>query len=186
MWRAPEDVVDKAKINTTAEDKRDFGKWKMMSGQTREKLGMRADAAPWTRTAKLTGLQQTPRMLDVIDCCWQHSRVRAGVDVPPDQVKRGLWCDPSQSVHRLPVSYSVPSLCQKTLPYSFERDVCLSGRDVLNLQGFPSCASVAPPHAFSDKELRSLAGEAFFLPSASSIIYPFYLNPKAPWWQETS
>jgi hypothetical protein len=129
------------------------------------------------------GLPKTDRMGDVVDVCWQARRIQLGSAVGPDIAKIGLWCDPSQGVNRLPMRLHPPTLCQGTLPYSYEYDCVLSGQDALALQGFPDPFSCAPPHEFVDQEVRSLAGEAFFLPSCMSVVYAYYLNPSAPWWR---
>ena len=99
----------------------------------------------------------------------------------PDDVRRDLWADPSQGVQRALTRRTPPTLCQTSMPYSFEHDCLLSGHDCLALQGIPDPFVCAPLHEFSDREARSLAGEAFFLPSAMSVILPYYLNPQAPW-----
>lgn len=161
----------------------EFPKWRQLSGQQREKLQMSVSAAPWTGQPgiKLAGLSHCPRMLDVLDCAWEACLRKAGDSTPHAEVRKGLWCDPSQAVQRLPFSYTPPSLCKKSLPYSFERDVCLSGRDAMALQGMPFPACIAPSPEFADRECRALAGEAFFLPHMLTVAYVYYLNPQAPW-----
>ena len=147
---------------------------------------MPAHAKPWSeqRGIKFHGLGKSARVLDCIDVCWQHRRNQLGPNVLPEQARLGLWCNPSQAVQRKPVTSSPPLLCQGTFPYSYEKDVCLSGRDALVCQGFPKDPGMAPLHAFSDSEVRSLAGEAYFLPSMLSVAYPYFLNAKGTWWNK--
>ncbi len=129
----------------------------------------------------LCGLPACPRFRDFLDVCWQAQRHRLGVHVPPEQARIGLWADPSQGVQRALVRHKPPTICQSSMPYSFEKDVMLSAHDLLALQGFPEPFRAAPPSEFVDSELRSLGGEAFFLPSAMTIVLAYYLNPSAPW-----
>jgi len=75
-------------------------------------------------------------------------------------------------------------LAQRTRPYSYEHDVLLSGRDNMALQGFPKGPEFTPAHLFQDDEVRSLAGESYFLPVMGVLVYTYYLNPQGTWWQK--
>jgi hypothetical protein len=155
-------------------------RWELDSNNIRASLGMTSAAQPWTKGAKLAGVPKgSKRVLDCIDVCYQAARNQCG-HVPLDTAS--LWCDPSQSCKRKPLSYKCPLLTQRNLPYSFEFDTALSGRDALRLQGFPAEGHIAPPHLLTDSEARSLAGESFYLPTISTITYAYYLNSRGPWW----
>ena len=98
-----------------------------------------------------------------------------------------FWADPSQMVGRKPWSVGMlRCLTQASWSYTFEHDFVLSGYDELRLQGVPlDCAPQGHGTvSFSDANLRSLAGEAFFCPVATAVVYGFYLNPFAAWWSE--
>ena len=146
-------------------------------------------ATPWTSRdgIRLIGVPKAKRVLDCLDICWQTRRQQLGKQHPPDVVKQGLWGNPSQSVLRVPISAGKPPLlCQKTIPYSYEHDQCLSGRDFLSLQGMPQSPLISPVTQLADAELRSLGGEAYFLPSAMSVLTAYYLNPLGPWWTDVA
>jgi hypothetical protein len=164
--------------------KRGLKEWHHHSNKKREFLQIASDAKPWTgqQGTKLLGLPACARIRDVVDVVWAHRRSQLGVNTPPHIAKKDLWVNPTQAVQRMPMSLNVPLLCQRTLPYSYEHDMCLSGADALRLQGFPSHPSIAPSHVLNDRELRSLAGEAFFLPDLACIVASYWLNPYGPWW----
>ena len=154
----------------------------MHSQRKRSELSLARGARPWTETAKLTGLTNCRRVSDVIDCGWALRRKQLGADVPPEVVKQDLWANPSQAVQRNPISTKMPLLCQGTIPYSYNEDTCLSGRDVLCCQGYPKGPQFTPEHILNDKDCRSIAGEAFFLPDFACVTEAYWLNPKGPWW----
>jgi hypothetical protein len=169
----------------TLSDTRKYKNWEKDSAVARAAAKMQQYSKPWTSKHCLHGVPDLPRMRDVIDVAWQKTRTKVGLGETEDFVKQGLWCDPSQGVARNSgsVSYKMPLLTQSNLPYSFEMDACISGRDALILQGFPSETSTTPPH-LKDADLRSLAGESFFLPSMAMLTHAYYLNHRGAWWRK--
>jgi hypothetical protein len=173
-------LQDSGKRMTNQQDK----VWRKKSAAMREQFAMTQDCKPWTQMAgvQLTGVGQCQRAHDLIDICWEARRNQIGHAQGVEAAKHSLWADISQAVQRLPFRQFVPCLCQTTVPYSYSRDTVLSGHDALALMGVPDAHHAAPAHEFSQAELRGLAGEAFFLPTAMSVVLPYYLNPHAPWW----
>ena len=183
--RAQETVDDDDEGDGTLGNKRLMTEWGRHSKELRVALQLPFSAKPWTgrKDVTLHGVRRIPRDLDCIDICWAHMRKKLGPDIVPEDVRKDLFVNATQSVKRLPVTKGVPLLCQRTTPYSYEYDTVLSGRDCLSLQGFPTAPSVAPPHKFEDHDIRALAGESHFLPVMGSLVYAYWLNPLAPWWK---
>ena len=168
--------------------KGEVAEWCHHSTRMREELVMSSKAAPWTSREnkfdhKLHGLSICPRVRDCLNIMWAFRRHQIGYDVLPAEVRKEMWCNPSQGVQRKPISHGPPCFLQNTTPYSYEYDVCLSGFDMLRCMGFPGHPGVAPEHIFKDADLRSLAGEAFFLPCMTVLACAYYCNPSAPWWK---
>lgn len=157
---------------------KNIARWRQESAKVRSALGMPADSTPWTgREVRLLGVPRLQRTRDLIDVAWgARLQAMAGTN---EQLASGYYTNLSQNVARRPWG-SCPALCTTTQIYSFSDDMTLSGMDHLLLMGFPR--SCAPLRAFSDHQLRSLSGEGFALACLMTVIYPFYLNPYAPWW----
>ena len=118
------------------------------------------------------------RCRDVIDVAWAWHIRRNGASGPPSPV--GFFANVSQEVSRKDWG-SAPSLCRGTWAYSFEGDFLFTGPDHLASLGFSS--SVAYASGITDSELRDLAGEGFALPCVIAVLYAWFLNGLAPWWQ---
>eukprot|EP00929_Paragymnodinium_shiwhaense_P037685 TRINITY_DN20039_c0_g1_i1.p1 TRINITY_DN20039_c0_g1~~TRINITY_DN20039_c0_g1_i1.p1 ORF type:complete len:585 (+),score=94.11 TRINITY_DN20039_c0_g1_i1:139-1893(+) len=160
-------------------------KWELKSQAERQRLMMPFRAKPWTgrRSTKLTGLCQVPRVIDLLDVAFEQARAKVGYDKPPEETVHNLWIDASQSHDRAPWSWNMRAICQRSAPYCYKHDVALSGLDFMALQGFPQEPAVTPDRLFSDRTLKSLAGEAFFVPSITTLAYAFYLHDRFPWWE---
>jgi len=174
---------------------RNKSQWELHSATVRDSLNVPIDFHPWTSSParRLVGLPQCARALDLLDCAFidsgQQARkaaARAGLPEPTDaDVARSLFVDVSQSVLRRPWRKGgLACLAQSACIYSFEADRILTPLDHFALQGFP--ASTLRTEGRSPAQLRSMAGEAFFLASFGAALYAYYLNDKAPWWSEQS
>lgn len=158
-------------------------KWKVHSAVVRDRLRMGATSAPWTSQAKLTGLPDNARMRDVIDVAWGARREAMPAGSTKSEMARNFFCDPTQSVSRTPWQEGLAAIAQGSMMYSFEKDLVLSGFDHLRALGIPEDAAPGQGTvSFSDKQCRSLAGEAFGCPVVTTITYAFWLNPYGNWW----
>ena len=151
----------------------------------RESLGVPAAWTAWTSKATVRGVPKSDRCRAIVDLAWaarlQEAR-RAADQRPTPELAKGWWCNPSQSLKRAPWGKHPGTLLQGSCMYSYELDVAFSGYDSLLVHGFPS--DVAPRNRFSERDLKSLAGESFFLPCITSVVYAYFLNPGAPWWRK--
>ena len=133
----------------------------------------------------MRGVPKSDRCRAIVDLAWaarlQEAR-RAADQRPTPELAKGWWCNPSQSLKRAPWGKHPGTLLQGSCMYAYELDVALSGYDSLLVHGFPS--DVAPRNRFSERDLKSLAGESFFLPCITSVVYAYFLNPGAPWWRK--
>jgi hypothetical protein len=159
-----------------------FAKWKAQSATLRDSLKMSGDAAPWTRapTTKLRGLPQTPRVRDLVNVGF-GARMKQNPNMSTLELKQGLWANPSQSIARKPWSVVPATTTTSCELYSYEADAVLSGLAMMRCMGHPSDS--CPIECFSERDLRSRAGESFSVPIIAVLTYAFYLSPFAPWWQ---
>jgi hypothetical protein len=143
-------------------------------------LKMSGDAAPWTRapTTKLRGLPQTPRVRDLVNVGF-GARMKQNPNMSTLELKQGLWANPSQSIARKPWSVVPATTTTSCELYSYEADAVLSGLAMMRCMGHPSDS--CPIECFSERDLRSRAGESFSVPIIAVLTYAFYLSPFAPW-----
>jgi hypothetical protein len=140
---------------------------------------------PWSSKHNTGGIcNLSARHVDAIDVAWiarlNTSREHGGGQTEA-QLTKGYFVNVSQGVQRTHFFLgSAATLCKTTLLYSFEGAFVLSGGDHLACLGFP--LSVAYGQQLADSEKRNLAGEAFALPCAATVLYASALNPHAPWW----
>ena len=115
----------------------DTRKWVQHSRQARYKLNIEPTASPWSSGKKLSGIRnRAGRQADLLDIAYATERKKFKKhSVAPSVVVQGLLADISQSVARKPWGRHLPTLMQRTLVYSFDKDVVLSGFDHLRLQG---------------------------------------------------
>ncbi len=129
---------------------------------------------------KLVGVPQLPRHLDKLNLVWG---IRLKGRLPNESsadLKRGLWCDVSQNVHRGSQLGLGGTLTTSTLMYSFERDCVLDGEDHMRLQGWP--IALAASDDFSSAEKKELAGEGYNLACLAVACTGCYFNPYGSWW----
>jgi hypothetical protein len=96
------------------------------------------------------------------------------------ELARGFFCDISQSISRqawgdLPLR----TLLQGSVLYFFEFDSILRPHQHLCLQGW---SSEVQHNMLSDNQVRSMAGEAFCLPSLATALWAGLLVPAGSWW----
>ena len=136
---------------------------------------------PWSSKGKaFKGVNLTERVLDVINVCWFAAK-KANPSMPDDELASVLWCNASQSVHRLPFSYQAPVGTSSALFYHYGKDCVLTGFSHMRINGWS--AHDLNFFAFSDAELKKLSGQAFSVPLATMLTILSYLNPWAPWGQ---
>lgn len=147
---------------------------------------------PWTGNASksLIGVPQTPRVMDLLDCAWIHAKNSSNeaANLPqaarsrlPADPAQGFMCNMSQSHARKPWGYGITAVTQRSLLYSYTDDFTLMAYHHLRLQGFPRGLCT---EGLSEYALRSLSGEAFFLPSFASAMLGVYMEESAPWWRK--
>ena len=129
------------------DDSGDAKKWILHSRDARHKLNIEPHAVPWTSEKQLLGVRnKTGRQADLIDIAYASERTKfKRHGVAPSEVVKGLLADISQSVKRKPWSRNLPTLMQRTLVYSFDKDSVLSGSDHLRLQGSMVVVSCSTP-----------------------------------------
>ena len=156
--------------------------WKARSAETRDLLGMHADARPWTCMphVKLQGLPATDRFKDVLDVCFGHVQ-RKSPTLPWPKLVTSLWANAGHSVQRLPVSTKPETLTHNAVIYSYEQDRALTGDEHLRLLGWGK--RMAPREIFTEADRRSLAADGFSVPISAQVCYAYYLKPYAPWWR---
>ena len=160
-----------------------FEKWQVKSVDVRRQLGMSQDARPWTSRpgVLLRGLAKTPRVLDVLDCCFEHARQQSPLLAIPELI-RGLYCNPSQAVDRLPVSRTASTFSSSLSQYSFEKDCLLSSEAGLLFSGWGR--RMMPLEVFTEAELSSLCGDCFSVPIPAQVLTAFFLNNHyGVWWR---
>ena len=106
--------------------------WKDESITMRSSIGMPAQAKPWSKKHELTGVT-VEREKDVVDVAWwvwakkQKGAMRRGT--------HKLWVDVSQQVSRTPWSAHLPTNCTRSKFYSFELDIVINQKDLLEHVG---------------------------------------------------
>ena len=98
----------------------------------------------------------------------------------PEPSVQGYFLDTSQAVERKPWGHHLRTFHQHSMIYSFEFDCLLPPGILFRLHGFPANLTLG---RLSERQQLSLIGESWFLPSAATALYSFYLNEKGPWWQ---
>ena len=128
--------------------------------EVRTALGMAPQAVPWAQRprAPLRSQPQQARIRDCIDVCFEHARQKSPLLTGAELV-RGLWCNPGQSVARLPYSRRPATFSSSLEQYSYEKDCALSGEAHLNCAGWPY--HMCPNEVFSNQSLRTLAADSF-------------------------
>ena len=157
--------------------------WRQESARKRHSLGLSSSYKGWTgRSDKhLTGMGRLDRNLDILDVAWGMRSSKFPPGTPTNEIASGFWANVSQSVET--GSWGTPgTLCQRGMWYSFEKDTTLDGFDHMALQGVPASSI---NKLVSSYKLKVMAGEAFSCISISTVLYAYYLNPKAPWWLDS-
>ena len=160
-------------------------KWKAHSASVRAKYNIPSGDGAWSWVSQpgrnLSGLPQTPRVLDCLDICFAVARAR-NPQAPMAKVAEGLLVNVSQSVGRIPLTYSMPTPATSTLVYSFKHDQIVSPMAVLRYLGWPE--DLIPSTVFSSSELRKIGGNAFSVPATGLLMILLFFNPFAPWWKQ--
>jgi hypothetical protein len=149
-----------------------------------DKLGIPSDWCGWTGRKEFRGhgLPRNPRLLGLLNMGWaRHLQQMPGVSEAV--AAQNYFCDVSQGVERLPVG-KLGTMLQGSYKYSFAHDRVLSGADNLATLGFPLSTLAQTEGHLSDRDLRSLAGEAFSLPDITTAVFAFWTNRHAPWWRQ--
>ena len=160
----------------------DYARWKAHSAMMRHKLGLAADAKPWTGRRGVTcgGYRLTERQADVLDVAWASRRSMMPENTTSDQLRENWWANLSQAVQRKPWSEVVHTTCRSGIEYSFQADTILTGFAQMQILGHPQ--NFANSEDFSSRELYELAGEGYSIPICSLFLHAFFCNPHAPWW----
>jgi len=166
---------------------RSLPKWKTHSAAMRAKHQIPASATPWTRRGgvQLTGCPSTARVRDLLDVIWAAAMKQSPRFTTSTTLRKGLWSDISQDIERQPMTLAkrekgMPVFTTSSVMYSFEFDMTLSGTDHLVLLGHPPARMSRA--AFSESQMRNLAGEGYSIPCASIITFLLFANPHGQWW----
>ena len=156
-------------------------KWRSRSLAIRHELQIPAQSTPWTSRprVRLLGIPRTPRVMDCVDVCFAAMQQKYP-ELSIEQLIKGMFCNTSQSVARLPVSRSFPTPCTSSVVYSYEHDTLVSGRATMKLLGWPDSAL---PRDVSETLYKGLSGDGFSAPISSMLMTVFFANPWAPWHQ---
>ena len=156
-----------------------YARWNTHSAVMRQKHSLPKVSSPWTDSSPtpcLRGLEASARMKDSLNVSFSMERDRLAAGTTTAQIVKDLFCDVSQGIQRKPWK----TFCASSCPYSYEHDRLVSGYGALRALGFPmACVT---PDAYSARQVRDLAGEAFSLPNMSLVVYALFANPYAPWW----
>lgn len=155
-----------------------FSKWPVESAEWRKKLQMPKAFAPYSEGRQgVINLKGTKRVWDLLDCA--AVQVCRSKKARLDNMKKALndaIVDVSQSHGRRPVSNSqgvAHTLTTSSQLFSYRQERLLVPFEHLLLQGYPSNTKI--PKELSDRDVRSLAGEAIALPSLGTICWALYL-----------
>ena len=95
-----------------------------------------------------------------------------------EELRKGLWCDVSQSHVRKPWSEGeLGVVCTSSVLYSYELDSIISGSAHMMLMGHQRFSG-----QFLESQSRDLAGEAYSAPWATAAAFALLANPHASWW----
>ena len=122
----------------------------------------------------------TQRYYDYLDLFWCHAlNTREGSRA---DIVRDLFANPTQCVTRIPQrdppGYP-PTVSRGIIIYSYENDSVLSAAAQMRFHGWPFDST---PLEFSEPGLRSLSGDAYSVPWATTLMLGIWLNPHAVWW----
>ena len=118
--------------------------------------------------------------MDCVDVCFAAMQKKYP-ELSIEQLIKGMFCNTSQSVARLPVSRTAfPTPCTSSVVYSYEHDTLVSGRATMKLLGWPDSAL---PRDVSETLYKALSGDGFSAPISSMLMTVFFANPWAPWRQ---
>lgn len=169
---------------SSASAKDQFAEWRRQSATMREKYKVSPEYSPWSSQARLRGLTDNPRTRDLVDLAWIARSACFPEFANKAEIAKNFFVNTSQAVGRTPWSTGCMTLAQSTTVYSFEKDLALSGYDMLRLLGAPTgCAATTSTTKLTDSNLRSLAGEAYSAPVAGVVAYAFWLSPWGCWWR---
>ena len=170
-------------IEARKASQKEWATWKTKSAELRRQNNLPRHSKPWTSrsTTQLHGVPDLPRVHDVLNCCFAIERSR-NPRTGTAGLTKDLFVDWSQSVERKPWSRgAIRTACTSTMLYSFERDMALTGCNMLQLLGWS--ATRLPSSRMSDANLKLLAGEAYSLPWVTMLHALLYANPWGEWWR---
>jgi hypothetical protein len=132
---------------------------------------MQDSARPFTSTKglKLMGVQQTPRVLDLLDICW-------ATECKPGDLAPTLYVDVSQNLSRKPWSKALRCFTTSSLIYMFEHDRILFDEEKFRLLGFGELSF----ENLSRAELKDLSGEAMSVVSVTLVAYALLWSVQYP------
>ena len=115
------------------------------------------------------------RVQDVLNVAWAF-RIKQGIPA------ENFFCDPSQSVLRMPWSTDLRTLTQQSCIFNFGTMQFLGEEDKLCLHGYP--VTNMNLQEWHSKAVATWAGDGMFLPCIGACIMGYWLNPYGPWWAE--
>lgn len=157
-------------------------------------MGFPAGYSGWTNRPgfKGFGVPKVPRVHALLNLGWARRLAQASEEqkerkeqAEPLDIKdlaKGYFLDTSQQAERNPFGH-LTSLTQVSSNYSYEGDRVLTGVDHLSILGFPSALRRSP--GVSERNFKSLSGEAFSLPSCATAMFAYVLNPWPAWWPQS-
>jgi hypothetical protein len=162
---------------------KDWCAWRTHSSTIRAASCIPKNSKPWTTRegVALRGLPDSERVRDLLDTAFAIQQRINPASSSTEELLRGLMVDVSVAVQRKPWSTSPPTVTTRSMLYSFEKDVVLSGHAHMRLMGWP--ADRCPAERFSDTDLRALAGESYSVPLSTMLNFTLFCNPWGPWWK---
>ena len=154
-------------------------KWRSSSAIVRNAHCLPSHSSGWTSSARLLGVPNTPRVLDLINIAWAINRKKEP-EKSTREVAHNLYVNCSQAVQRSCWSRRYPTPTTSLCAYSFQSDMIVSGRSNMQLLGWPQ--ALLPRDTMSDEEYRRLSGSGCSVVVLGMLTAIVFSNPFAPWW----
>jgi len=153
--------------------------WRRHSSRTRTDLGAPRRSFEWTSKPhlRLVGVPESERQRDLLDVAWISRLKEATPSETEVDLRKGFWCDLSQSVLRKPWSSRLRNFKSRGHLYSYEKDRCLSGSDQLRVLGWPKRFF----DGVSQCEQLNLSEYATSMPLTCMLELCLWANPYGSW-----
>ncbi len=159
----------------------DYIKWIKHTSRLRSKYMLPSQSTPWTSKMKLTGVPDSERMRNSLDCCYSILR-NENPGMSTHMLVQRMWDDISQGAQRTCFSRGkCPTVAKSTLLYSFQEQTTISAHATMRAQGGPS--NYARMHEFTELDCKDLSGDQFSVIISGLFMKVIYTLPQMPWWK---